>query len=103
MFDLLDVSFDLVSVALAIGATFYAFMLRNRFKGGLLWKPWRIIGNAPLVYAIAQTVHIFQEATGMGQSLEFLSAFLEALFVLILLYGLYALNGFWAPRTKKGE
>ncbi|HEV2225938.1 MAG TPA: hypothetical protein VGR56_03935 [Nitrososphaerales archaeon] len=104
MTDIADVSIDLLTFSLAIGASFFAFLIRNKFKGGLLQKPWQIIGPAPLVYAFGELSHVFEEVTGTTALLEALHVVLEATFVLMLLYGFYSFHKAWTPKkSDKGE
>ncbi len=97
MIDFLDLSVDLVTVAFAVGAGFFAVLVRNQFKGGLMERPWRVIGPSPLVFALGEVVHVGQEYAGDVPQLEFLHVSLEMLFVLMLMYGFYLFYKAWTP------
>ena len=88
---------DLVAASLAIGVSFFAFLARSRFKGGVVEKPWRIIGPAPLVYAVGELVHVGQDFYGDLSWLEVGHLLSEGLFLVMLLYGFYLLEKVWTP------
>ena len=88
---------DLVAFSLALGISFFAYMIRNRFRGGMLWRPWQIIGPAPLAYAAGELVHVGQDIYGNMWWLEVGHLAFEGLFLILLLYGFYLFYRIWAP------
>jgi hypothetical protein len=92
----LDLSIDLVTVALAFGAGFFALKIRATFKGGRLWRPWQIIAPSLILYGISGVTEVLAESTG-SSILDFLESTFELLFVLILVYGLYMFYKAWNP------
>ena len=95
--DPLDLSIDVVTTALAFGAGFYAFRIRSTFKGGLLWRAWRIIGPSAVIYGFSKVVGILDDTVG-GTFLLLLQSILELLFVLALFSGFYLFHKSWNPK-----
>ncbi len=100
MVDYVDVAIDLVTFSLALGVSFFAFLIRNGFKGGIVEKPWRVIGPAPLAYAAGQLVHVAQDLYGESPLLEAGHLIFEGLFLLMLLYGFYLIYLIWKPGAR---
>lgn len=92
----MDVVIDLVAFSLAIGISFFAFLIRNKFRGGMLWRPWQIIGPAPPAYAAGELVHVGQGVYGDVQLLQVGRLAFEGLFLVMLLHGFYLFYRIWA-------
>jgi hypothetical protein len=97
MIFILDLTVDLVTFSLAIGAAFFAVLVRNQFKGGMLWRPWSILGPSPLVYAFGEVMHIAGEMMGGSDFLETVHVACEAIFLMMLMLGFYLLYRAWTP------
>ena len=102
MTDYADISIDLFTAALALGTGIFAVLIRNRFKGGILWEPWRVLASSPFVLAGAEANHIYEDLVGSNALAYWLHVILEAGFVLILFYGFYLLYSAWVPQAEEG-
>lgn len=89
MTDYADISIDLFTAALALGTGVFAMVVRNKFEGGVLWNPWRVLTASPFVLAAAEANHIYEDLAGPNTVAYWLHVILEAGFVLILFYGFY--------------
>lgn len=96
MLDFSDLFIDLVTTALAFAAGFYALQIRNTFKGGLFERPWRAVGPAAVLYALAKIVNILSDTLG-GGALPTIQSLLELAFVSTFFYGLYLFSKAWRP------
>jgi hypothetical protein len=103
MTDYVDVSIDLLTASLALGTGFFAFTIRNNFRGGLMWKPWRVIAPSPFVLAAAEANHIYEDLEGPSTLATSLHVILEAGFVLMLFYGFYLFYKVWGASSVEGE
>ncbi|MFQ6135293.1 MAG: hypothetical protein ACE5KU_05720, partial [Nitrososphaerales archaeon] len=104
MSEILEITLDIFTVVFALGVAFFALMVRNIFRGGLLWRPWRIIGPSPLLFAFAELNHITQEILGNLPILGYIHSIFETIFLIVLLYGFYLFYKVWRPtNTGKGE
>ena len=102
MTDYADVSIDLFTAALALGTGIFAVIIRDRFKGGILWEPWRVLAASQFVLAAAEVNHIYEDLVGSNALAYWLHVILEAGFVLILFYGFYLLYAAWVSSTGEG-
>jgi len=97
LLDLLDLFIDLATTAFALGAGFYALEIRNTFKGGLFERPWRAVGPAAVLYALAKITNILSDTISGGAVLSTIQSLLELAFVLTFFYGLYLFRNAWRP------
>jgi hypothetical protein len=97
LIDVIDLAVDLITTALVFGAGFYAFKIRSTFKGGILWRPWRVIGPAPIIYGLARIAETLSEVLDVSVFRE-IQALLELIFVLTLAYGFYLFYKAWNPK-----
>ena len=101
MIDYADVSIDLFTAALALGTGIFSVIIRNRFKEGILWEPWRVLTVSPFILAAAEVNHIYEDLVGSSTLAYWLHALLEAGFVLVLFYGFYLLYEAWVPSSER--
>ncbi len=97
LIDPLDLSIDIVTAVLAFGAGFFAFRIRSTFKGGLLWRAWRIIGPSAVIYGFGKVAGILADTLD-SPFLLFVQTILELFFVLALASGLYFFHKAWNPK-----
>jgi hypothetical protein len=101
--DFVDVSIDLFTAALAVGTGAFATLIRRKFAGGALWKPWRVLAASPFVLAAAEVNHIYEDFVGSNTLADSLHVILEAGFVLALFYGFYLIYVASVPLSDEGE
>lgn len=98
---ILGIIADLIIIVLALGAGVFAFSIRNSFRGGLLWRPWRIIGPSPFLFALGEFFHVLKHIWGDSVPVvDLLHLFAEVGFVAMLMYGFYLFNKVWIPKKK---
>jgi len=102
MTDYADISIDILTAALAVGTGLFAYMVRNRFRGGPFWNPWQVIAPSPFVLAAAEANHIYEDFDGSTMLATWLHAILEAGFVLMLFYGFYLFYRAWDSAPEEG-
>lgn len=99
MIDVIDVTADTTSVVLALGVAFFAIAIRNRFRGGLLWGPWRVIGPSPILFALGEMSRILEDVLGIPL-LNLFHLIFEVGFLIMLLYGFYLFYKVWTPQER---
>ncbi len=97
---ILDIIVDLIVTVLALGAGVFAFSIRNRFRGGLLWRPWQIIGPSPFLFALGEFSNVLRDIWGDSVLIESIHLFAEVGFIAMLMYGFYLFNKAWIPKKK---
>ena len=103
MIDYADISIDLFTAALALGTGIFAMIVGGKFRGGILWRPWRILAASPFVLAAAEANHIYEDFVVSSTVAYWLHVILEAGIVLILIYGFYLVYVAWVNPSGEAD
>src|SRR3990170_6367080 len=96
-----ELVFDLSTMLLAFGMTYYAYRIRDTFRDSILWRPLQVFGMSPLLVALGELFHVIPEILDLEDSQLFGVAhqILETGFMALLLYGFYLFYRAWRPPT----
>ena len=96
-----ELVFDLSTMLLAVGMTYYAYRIRDTFRDSILWRPLQVFGMSPLLVALGELFHVIPEILDLEDSQLFGVAhqILETGFMALLLYGFYLFYRAWRPPT----
>ena len=104
MVEVVGTAFAVTLIVLSLGVSYIAFSLKNTFAGGMFERAWLVIAISPIVYAVVQGFELWQAVTVATPSLESAEGVINAVFLVMLLYGFYKFASAWRPAqgTPKG-
>jgi len=95
-------TFSAVQLVFASGAAAIAFSLRKTFEGGIFEKAWRVIGVAPILYALAQAIELVQATQRESPAFGSLASVVEVVFLVILFSGFFMFASAWGGTKGRG-
>jgi hypothetical protein len=95
-------TFSAVQLVLSMGITIIAFNLSKTFEGGIFEKAWQVIQLAPIVYALAQAVELWEATYGETQLIASLASIIQVCFLVTLLSGFFMFASAWGRDKRQG-
>ncbi|MCL5318925.1 MAG: hypothetical protein M1503_11800 [Thaumarchaeota archaeon] len=86
---------------LAAGMFYYAYSIRNTFRGSILWRPLQVFGISPMILVLGELFDIISDILEIngGQPFRVAHRILETGFMVLLLFGFYLFYRAWRPPT----